>query len=88
MKRAARVVIPKPHWVPAGNLHVGQAVPLDWDATLRTNHHGARRPPHGRRAAVPNTSAARARIRSLAWTPSRLEAPISQLSTTPSPMTD
>jgi hypothetical protein len=73
MNRAARVVIPDPGWVPANSSELaGQAMPLDWDATLRTIHHGPSG--HDRRAAVPNASAARARIRSLAWTLPRREA--------------
>lgn len=71
MKRAARVVIPDLGWVPVSSSEpTGQAVPLDWDTTLRTIHHGARRP-HGRRAAAPSFAAARARIRSMARTPLR-----------------
>jgi hypothetical protein len=73
MNRAARVVIPDPGWVPVSSSELaGQAMPLDWDATLRTIHHGPRG--LGRRTAVPNTSAVRARIRSLAWTLPRLRA--------------
>jgi hypothetical protein len=80
MRRAARVVIPDAGWVPADSSEsVGKAVPLDWDATLRTIHHGPSG--FGRRAAVPSTSAARARIRSLAWTLPRPEARIEQLPT-------
>lgn len=81
MKRAARIVIPDLGWVPASSSElVGQAVPLDWDAILRTIHHGARWP-LGRRAGAPSIASARARIRSMAWTPPRPKAPITQLPT-------
>jgi hypothetical protein len=72
MNRTAKIVISHAGSAPAFSSEgVDQAMPLDWDAVFRTFHYG----PGGlrRRVAGPDMPAARARIRSLARTVSRLE---------------